>query len=109
MRREQRAATITLMLTGCRGDIGNIEGVVAHRERLTALAAQGDDVWVGTSHGRLLSRQGTQWSLEGTLKGIQITGIGVGSGSVEWPALRPRVPTESPQDVLTVPVRQCYL
>ncbi|MHB0960050.1 MAG: two-component regulator propeller domain-containing protein [Pirellulaceae bacterium] len=74
-------ATIELTSTPCDGgwkrwdSIGNVNGVVAYRERLTALAAHESDVWVGTSHGRLLSRQDNQWTLQGTLKGIQITGI----------------------------------
>ena len=39
--------------------IGDAEGAVAYRERLTALAAQEGDVWVGRSHGQLLSRRET--------------------------------------------------
>ena len=67
-------ATIELTSTPC-GDgwkrwdgIGNVEGAVAYRERLTALAAHENDVWVGTSAGRLLSRQDNQWTLQGTLR-----------------------------------------
>ena len=83
-------ATIELTSTPC-GDgwkrwdgIGNVEGAVAYRERLTALAAQEDDVWVGTSHGRLLSRQDNQWTLQGTLQGIQITGIAFEGPDKVW-------------------------
>ncbi len=82
--------TIELTSTPC-GDgwkrwdgIGNAEGAVAYRERLTALAAQEGDVWVGTSHGRLLSRQGNQWTLQGTLNGIQITGIAFDGSDKVW-------------------------
>ncbi len=32
--------------------IGDIEGAVAYRERITALVANGSDVWLGTSYGR---------------------------------------------------------
>lgn len=82
--------TIELTSTPC-GDgwkqwesIGNIEGVVAHRERLTALVAHDNDVWVGTSFGRLLSRQDNRWTLQGTLKGIQITGIAFEQSDKVW-------------------------
>lgn len=82
--------TIEITSTPC-GDgwkqwdaIGNIEGAVAYRERLTALAAQSHDVWVGTSHGRLLSRYDNQWTLQGTLKGIQITGIAFEGPDKVW-------------------------
>jgi len=57
--------------------IGNIEGPVAHRERITALAANDSDVWVGTSRGRLLTQRGNEWILQGQLEGVQITGIAV--------------------------------
>ena len=83
-------ATIELTSTPCgdgwkrRDGIGNVEGAVAYRERLTALAAQEGDVWVGTSHGRLLSRQGNQWTLQGTLNGIQITGIAFEGSDKVW-------------------------
>lgn len=40
--------------------IGDVEGAVAYRERLTALVAREADVWMGTSHGRLLSRHENQ-------------------------------------------------
>ena len=56
-------------------NIGDIEGAVAHRERITALVGKGNDVWVGTSFGRLLTRHGNEWRLQGQLKGIQITGM----------------------------------
>ncbi len=74
-------STIELKATSC-GDgwkrwdgIGNVEGMVSYRERISRLAALGNEVWIGTSVGRLLSRQDSQWTLQGTLKGIQITGI----------------------------------
>ena len=83
-------ATIELTSTPC-GDgwkrwdgIGNVEGAVAYRERLTALAAHENDVWVGTSAGRLLSRQDNQWTLQGTLQGIQITGIAFEGSDKVW-------------------------
>ena len=41
-------------------------------------------MWVGTSHGRLLSRQDNQWTLQGTLKGIQITGIAFEGSDKVW-------------------------
>ena len=82
--------TIELTSTPCDGGwkrwdgIGNVEGAVAYRERLTALAAHEGDVWVGTSHGRLLSRQDNQWTLQGTLQGIQITGIAFEGPDKVW-------------------------
>ena len=36
--------------------------VLAYRERITALVANGNDVWVGTSYGRLLTQQKTNGS-----------------------------------------------
>jgi ligand-binding sensor domain-containing protein len=59
--------------------IGNVEGSISYRERATALAVdlQGN-VWVGTSHGRLLSHTDGKWTLQAAFKqdyGLQITGI----------------------------------
>ena len=45
--------------------IGNAEGVVTYRERITALVGNDNDVWVGTSYGRLLTRQEDKWTLQG--------------------------------------------
>jgi hypothetical protein len=83
-------ASIELTSTPC-GDgwkrwdgIGDAEGAVAYRERLTALAAQDGDVWIGTSQGRVLSRHETKWTLQGTLPGIQITGIAFEGADKVW-------------------------
>jgi ligand-binding sensor domain-containing protein len=65
-------------------NIGDIEGAVAHRERITALVGKGSDVWVGTSFGRLLTRHDNEWRLQGQLKGIQITGIAVEGANNVW-------------------------
>lgn len=64
--------------------IGNAEGVVTYRERITALAANQDDIWVGTSYGRLLTRQEDKWTLQGRLDGIQITGIALENAGKVW-------------------------
>jgi ligand-binding sensor domain-containing protein len=64
--------------------IGDIDGGVAYRERLTSLSACENAVWVGTSYGRLLSRQDNQWTLQGTLQGIQITGIAFEGSDKVW-------------------------
>jgi hypothetical protein len=41
-------------------------------------------VWVGTSAGRLLSRQDNQWTLQGTFTGIQVTGIAFAGSDKVW-------------------------
>lgn len=64
--------------------IGNIKGAVAYRERLTSLAAHENAVWVGTSHGRLLCRQDNQWTLQGALQGVQVTGITFEGSDKVW-------------------------
>jgi hypothetical protein len=81
-------ATIELKATPC-GDgwkrwegIGNIEGAV--NERITALVANGSDVWVGTCFGRLLTQQNDGWISQGHLKGVQITGIAVAGVDKVW-------------------------
>ena len=53
--------------------IGDLEGAVTYRERITALIAHANDVWVGTSGGRLLTSSDGGWVLQGQLKGIQVT------------------------------------
>jgi len=56
--------------------ISNIKESWAERERITSLSAgTSNEVWVGTSHGRLLSLAGDQWTLQAHLKNVQITGI----------------------------------
>ena len=64
--------------------IGDIEGALAYRERITALVANGSDVWLGTSYGRLLTRHENKWILQGQLKGIQITGIAIEGADKVW-------------------------
>jgi hypothetical protein len=64
--------------------IGNVEGAMTYRERITALAANDNDIWVGTSYDRLLNRHEDKWTLQGRLDGIQITGIAVESASKVW-------------------------
>lgn len=64
--------------------IGNVEGAMTYRERITALAANQDEIWVGTSYGRLLTRQEDKWTLQGRLDGIQITGIAVENAGKVW-------------------------
>jgi len=64
--------------------IGNVEGAMTYRERITALAANGSEIWVGTSIGRLLTRQEEKWTLQGRLDGIQITGITVETAGKVW-------------------------
>ena len=61
---------------------GNIEGAV--NERITALMANGSDIWVGTCVGRLLTQHDNKWILQGQLKGIQITGIAVEGTDKVW-------------------------
>jgi hypothetical protein len=65
--------------------IADIEGFVAGRERITSLSpGTSGDVWVGTSHGRLLSMANEKWNLVGHLKGIQITGIAFEGPDKVW-------------------------
>ena len=64
--------------------IGDLEGAVTYRERITALAAHANDVWVGTSGGRLLAFSDDGWLLQGQLKGIQVTGIAVENADKVW-------------------------
>ena len=64
--------------------IANIEGMSPGRERLTSLVANDHDAWVGTSGGRLLTRHGGKWILQGQLKRIQITGIAVEGEHKVW-------------------------
>lgn len=67
------------------GDIGDPRaGAVSHRERITALHADQNNVWVGTSRGRLLTQRAEEWILQGHLKGVQITGIAVESPDKVW-------------------------
>lgn len=80
--------TIELKATPC-GDnwkrwesIGRIEGMF--RERITALATNDGDVWVGTSNGKLLTQRENGWILQCQLKGIQITGIAVEGTDKVW-------------------------
>jgi hypothetical protein len=65
--------------------IANIEGLVAARERIASLSAgTSGDVWVGTSHGRLLSMVDGKWTLQAHLTGIQITGIAFDGPEKVW-------------------------
>ncbi|HEX6986382.1 MAG TPA: two-component regulator propeller domain-containing protein [Planctomycetaceae bacterium] len=60
-------------------------------ERVNAIAAVGDTVWVGTSAGRLFSRSGDGWTTEaelpvppGTSRRTQITGIARQADGTVW-------------------------
>jgi hypothetical protein len=64
--------------------IGDLEGAVTYRERITALIAHANDVWVGTSGGRLLTPSDGGWVLQGQQKGIQVTGIAVENADKVW-------------------------
>ncbi len=64
--------------------IGNLEGVLAHRERITAMVANKNELWVATSWGRLLTYADGNWTLQASLKGLQITGIAVKSPDMLW-------------------------
>ena len=67
------------------GPIGTLKGFVAHRERITALSSGiGDTIWVGTSHGRLLSSESDRWTLQAELHGLQLTAIAVESPRRIW-------------------------
>ena len=64
--------------------LGNLEGAVTHRERITAMIADENALWIGTSWGRLLTHADDDWALQGTLKGLQITGIGIDGPNKVW-------------------------
>lgn len=65
--------------------IGDLEGVISHRERVTSLHLTSDaNVWVGTSRGRVLRYAQDAWTLQATLSGSQITGIAVERPNVVW-------------------------
>ena len=67
------------------GTIGNLKGMVADRERITALSSgAGESVWVGTSHGRLLSQESGRWMLQARFDGLQVTGIAAESARKVW-------------------------
>jgi hypothetical protein len=67
------------------GSIGDLHGMVSYRERITSLArGGGETIWVGTSHGRLLSFDGARWTLQAQLERLQITGIAVESDKMVW-------------------------
>jgi ligand-binding sensor domain-containing protein len=66
------------------GGIGNAEGVLTRRERISAMVADENVLWIGTSWGRLLSHTEDNWTLHGTLKGVQITGIAVDGPDKLW-------------------------
>jgi hypothetical protein len=65
--------------------LADIHGMVSYRERITSLArGSGETIWVGTSHGRLLSFDGARWTLQAQLERLQITGIAVESDKTVW-------------------------
>lgn len=64
--------------------IGNSGGVMSYRERITALAADDAQLWVGTSWGRLLHRADDRWRLIGKLQGLEITGVAVDGADKLW-------------------------
>ncbi len=67
------------------GPIANMRGVVGGRERITALSnAIGETIWVGTSHGRLLSFESDRWMLQAQFDRLQLTGIAVESAGKIW-------------------------
>ena len=52
------------------------------RERISALHVDaGGDLWLGTSHGRLLRRSGEDWTREVAIPRLQITGMATGQYS----------------------------
>lgn len=59
-------------------------GALSYRERITALHANQNEVWVGTSRGRLLTQHAGEWALQGRLKEVQITGIAIESPDKVW-------------------------
>ena len=67
------------------GTIGNLKGMVADRERITALSSGAEEsVWVGTSHGRLLSYESGRWMLQARFDRLQVTGIAAESAGKIW-------------------------
>jgi hypothetical protein len=65
--------------------LANIHGMVAYRERITALSrGLGETIWVGTSHGRLLSFDGESWVLKAVSPHVQLTGIALESDKTIW-------------------------
>ncbi len=65
--------------------IANPTGAVGWRERITALSVSpSGDLWVGTSHGRLLSMANQSWTLEAHCDRIQITGIACDGKERVW-------------------------
>ena len=83
-------APIELTSTPCDGGwkrwdtTTDIDRGFSDEERITALVAHENDVWVGTRFGRLLSRQGSQWTLQGTIQGVQVTGITFEGSDKVW-------------------------
>ena len=67
------------------GPIANLNGAVSYRERITVLSSgTGTAIWLGTSHGRLLSFESGRWSIQAQFDGIQLTGIAVESATRIW-------------------------
>jgi Two component regulator propeller len=65
--------------------LADIHGMVSYRERITSAArGTGETIWIGTSHGRLLSFDGGRWTLQAELARLQITGIAVESDKTVW-------------------------
>jgi hypothetical protein len=65
--------------------LADIHGMVAYRERITALSRGiGETIWVGTSHGRLLSFDGERWMFQAELPHVQLTGIALESAKTIW-------------------------
>lgn len=63
--------------------IGDLKGAVGWRERATSLhMGQIADVWIGTSHGRVLRYADGGWTLELQLPDLQITGIALQQDTV---------------------------
>lgn len=59
-------------------------GTLSLRERITAIVAADNGLWIGTSIGRLLTRSNDEWTSHGTLTGLQITGIAVDGSDKVW-------------------------
>jgi hypothetical protein len=67
------------------GSLADLNGMMSYRERITSLArGHGETIWVGTSHGRLLSFDSQRWMLQAALDRLQITGIAVESEQKVW-------------------------
>jgi hypothetical protein len=66
--------------------IADLKGLVAERERITALSnGEGEAIWVGTSRGRLLTLDADRWTLQAAFgETLQITGIAVESPNTVW-------------------------